>query len=598
MWNKSSIIALAQCLGLAAVLASGPVQALEVTVTGDNGRPLAGVMVRVQPATLPLPANWHGKTGDRSSGTVLPEFTWFTNANGRLRESVPYAELRLQLRRPGYQVLSVDKAKANASLRLQLKPETDPAALAASRPANAWFSQLDLGDETLKKHFALQCAFCHQQGNAFLRAERSPEQWSEVIARMITYGSRLATEAQESLPEVLSAGYRELREHPEKIPAGTPWPKNLSGITITEWPIGDAMSQMHDLLTHSNGKVYIGDNLKDDLIELDPVTGEYSIYKLPRSPDDKPGGLLGARLRAFPKHETYVGLHSFAESPKDGHIFMTCSVQQRLIEFAPETKTFTVHQFDEGYYPHTLRFDAQDRVWFTVALSNQVAMLDRKTGKFSFIDLPVRNLRERITVAQVGLILKLADWGLPLNKLSIDFQSSGLPLPYGIDVAPDGSVWFARLYADDIGRIDPQTLEVSMIPTPFMGPRRLRADADNNLWIAAFPESAIAKYDPRSGKFTRYDMPVEPAGSDTPYSLNVDRKRGVVWVDGNQSDSVQAFDIASETWGFIPLPRAVSFTRDVEITPDGTAWTSNSSFPSWHIEGAQPTLIRIEGVVR
>lgn len=581
-----------------AVFLAGPALALDVTVTSNTGKPLASVMVRVQTTAVSAPANWYGKTGGSVSGVVLPEFTGFTNANGRLSLALPYDEVRLQLRSPGFQTLSIDKARGNASLSLKLTPETDPAALAASRPANAWFSQLDLGDETLKKHYALQCAFCHQQGNAFLRAERSPEQWSEVIARMITYGSRLATEAQEVLPERLSEGYRHLREHPELIPAGTPWPGNLNGITITEWPIGDAMSQMHDLLTHSNGKVYVGDNLKDDLIEIDPVTGEYSIYKLPRSPDDKPGGLLGARLRAFPVHETYVGLHSFAESPIDGHIFMTCSVQQRLIEFAPESKTFTVHQFKEGYYPHTLRFDAQDRVWFTVALSNQVAVLDRKTGEFTFIDLPIRNLRERITVALVGVILKLADWGLPLNKLPIDFQSSGLPLPYGIEVAPDGSVWFARLYADDIGRIDPETLEVTMIPTPFMGPRRLRADADSKLWIAAFPESAIAKYDPASGKFTRYDMPVVPAGSDTPYSLNVDRKRGIVWVDGNQSDSVLAFDIAKESWQFIPLPRLVSFTRDVEITPDGTAWTSNSSFPSWHIEGAQPTLIRIEGAVK
>jgi virginiamycin B lyase len=580
------------------LLLAAPASALNLTVTNEAGQPLASVMVRAQSVNVSAPANWHGKEGDRTSGKVQPEFTWFTNAAGWLNTPAPYPQLRLQLRSPGYQSLSVDKIAGNASLSLKLKRETDPAALAASRPANAWFSQLDLGDETLKKHFALQCAFCHQQGNAFLRAERSPEQWDEVIARMITYGSRLATDAQKSLPKTLSEGYRDLREHPEKIPAGTPWPGNLHEVTITEWPIGDAMSQMHDLLTHSNGKVYVGDNLKDDLIEIDPVTGEYSIYKLPRSPDDKPGGLLGARLRAFPQHETYVGLHSFAESPKDGHIFMTCSVQQRLIEFAPESKTFTVHQFDEGYYPHTLRFDAQDRVWFTVALSNQVAVLDRKTGKFSFIDLPIRNLRERITVALVGVILKLADWGLPLNKLGIDFQSSGLPLPYGIEVAPDGSVWFARLYADDIGRVDPETHEVTMIKTPFMGPRRLRADADSKLWIAAFPESAIAKYDPATGVFTRYDMPVVPLGSDTPYSLNVDRQRGIVWVDGNQSDSVLAFDIAKESWQFIPLPRAVSFTRDVEITPDGTAWTSNSSFPSWHIEGAQPTLIRIEGVVK
>ncbi|MFA5940654.1 MAG: hypothetical protein WC809_14960 [Sinimarinibacterium sp.] len=581
---------------LALGLARSPATALELELTGADGAALPAVMVRVRSAA-PAAAAGHGASGKPVRGRAAPEYAWFSDARGRLTIArPPFAEMRLLLRSQGYRTLNLDRVRGDARLELRLEPESDPATLAASRPANAWFSQLDLGDVALKKHFALQCAFCHQQGNAFLRRERSADDWRDTIARMITYGSRLASVAQDVLPQRLSQGYRELREHPERIPAGTPWTQDLAGVAITEWPIGDAMSQMHDLLAHSNGKLYVGDNLKDDLYEIDPASGEYTMYKLPHDPGDAPGGLLAARLRSFPRHETYVGLHSLAESPADGHIFMTCSSQRRLIEFAPESGAFTVHRFDEGYYPHTIRIDARDRVWFTLALSNQVAMLDRGSGRFTFIDLPARSLRERITVALVGVILRLADWGLPLNRLPIDMQSSGLPLPYGVEVAPDGAVWFARLYADDIGRIDPQTLALTMIETPFAGPRRLRADADGNLWIAAFPESAIVRYDPRSGSFARYELPVQPAGSETPYSLNVDRARGIVWVNGNQSDSVMAFDIAHQTWRFVPLPRAVSFTRDVEIGADGAAWTSTSNFPSWDTEGGQPTLIRIEGV--
>ena len=53
---------------------------------------------------------------------------------------------------------------------------------------------------------------------------------------------------------------------------------------------------------------------------------------------------------------------------------------------------------DAGFYPHTIRFDAKDRVWFTLALSNQVGMYDRATRKFTYYDLPFRSLMERITV--------------------------------------------------------------------------------------------------------------------------------------------------------------------------------------------------------
>ena len=85
-----------------------------------------------------------------------------------------------------------------------------------------------------------------------------------------------------------------------------------------------------------------------------------------------------------------------------------------------------------------------------------------------------------------------------------------------------------------------------------------------------------------------------PKGSDTPYSLNVDKARGRVWVTGNQSDALHVLDIATSTWRSVPLPRRVAFTRDVEIGADGTVYTSTSNFPSWHVEDGQPTMIRVQ----
>jgi virginiamycin B lyase len=204
-------------------------------------------------------------------------------------------------------------------------------------------------------------------------------------------------------------------------------------------PIGDPMSQMHDLLLHSNGLIYVGDNLQDRVYEIDPATGKYTVYKIPPQPGDKLGGLLAGRLHDFPKHETYQGIHSLAESPKDKHIFITPSYQRRLIEFDPVTKAFRVHQMDSGFYPHTIRFDAKDRVWFTLALSNQVAMFDRTSNKFTLYDLPFRSFMEKMTVKLTPFIFKLLAWGIPVaNYVKVDHVSTGVPLPYGIDITPDG----------------------------------------------------------------------------------------------------------------------------------------------------------------
>ena len=149
----------------------------------------------------------------------------------------------------------------------------------------------------------------------------------------------------------------------------------------------------------------------------------------------------------------------------------------------------------------------------------------------------------------------------------------------------------ARLYANDLARIDPETDEITMIDFPYNGPRRLRIDADGKLWIVAFQDSLLVKYDPATGVFSKYELPVI---NEVPYALNVDRQRGVVWVNGNQSDTILAFDIASESWKVYPMPRQRFFTRDIEISEeDGAIYTTNSHFPTWQSEGGVPTLLRI-----
>lgn len=573
----------------------GAAQAAPLTLTNPQGEGLAQVMVTYRP--VQSASQDKSDNGYSQPGTVQPlnrEVTLFTDAAGRVNLPDFAGAQLVRLRKPGFKDQQLTLQPGEQPAPVALRPETDPRALAEQKPANVWFASLDLGDPALKKHFILQCGFCHQQGTQYLRWARTEAEWTDTFQRMIGYGARLHDEAQSRLPSRLVAGYGKLNAEPEKLGQARPWDAGLGKDRIMEYPIGDSFSQMHDLLAHSNGKIYVGDNLQDRLYEIDTKNDTYVVHKLPKQPHDELGGLLAGRLKQFPKHETYLGIHSFAESARDGHIFITASVQRRLVEFAPESGQFTVHEMDQGFYPHTVRIDSRDRVWFTLALSNQIAMLDRATGQFHYFDLPARGVRESISLGLTGLILKLVNWGwLSLADLPIDEQSTGLPLPYGIDIAPDDSVWFARLHTDAIGRIDPDTFDTRLIDTPFTGPRRLRADRDGNLWISAFAEGQVVKYTPASNRFTHYDLPTEPIGSDTPYSLNVDRARHQLWVNGTASDTLIRFDIASESWRVYPLPRRVSFTRDVEIAEDGTVYTTNSSFPSWHIEDGQPTLIEL-----
>jgi len=552
----------------------------------EAGSPLPLVMVTRTPSNPPaLNLGDDGYTPHGQTNRAAVTLTRFSDSAGRVSFPESAGTFTYRARTQGYRDLYFDGSEQ----LLQLQPMTREE-LIASYPSNVWLSQLSFGgDRALKQTFQLNCAFCHQQASPFMRNERTVEQWVSVIERMNTYGARLPDDDHVAVAEILEQEYRALRENPARVPAPRKWEDHLSEIEMTEWPIGDGFSQMHDFLLHPNGYIYIGDNLFDRIYELDPDTGQYTVYKVPHDENARLGGILGNRFTVFPKMYNYMGVHSFAYSGTDGNIFITPSMQQALLEFDVTSKQFIVHEMDEGLYPHTIRTDDQDRVWFTLALSSQVAMFDRTKKKFTFYDLPARGLTEWLFFKTLPLLFSLDPENRPLP--SPDRESTGLPMPYGIDVAPDGGVWVARLYANDIAHIDPQSGDVEMIDFPYQGPRRLRADAEGNLWIVAFQNSLLVKYDPRTRRFKDYPLPVI---NELPYALNVDRDRGVVWVNGNQSDTILSFDIASERWKVYPLPRQRFFTRDIEIAErDGAIYTTNSHFPTWQSEGGVPTLLRI-----
>jgi virginiamycin B lyase len=570
----------AACLTIVLSLVSA--YSWSITVVDEQQLPLAQVMVTRLADTVDIERDAMGYLPAGQTSVAATTDTRFTSATG----DVVVPEGALRFRKPGFNdvLLNVDERPE----RVVMTRASEQARVEAAT-SNLWLSQVDFGSDALKAAFQLNCAFCHQQASSFMRVERSQQQWIDVFERMNSYGGRLPERYFVPLADILRKEYARLRNAPQLIPHAEPWQGELSLWEQREWLIGDGFSQMHDLLLHPNGRVYVGDNLYDRIYEINPSNGEYAVYKVPALPGAEPGGFLGNRFNRFPKIDNAMGVHSFAISPVDGNIFITPSMQQAMIEFDVESKQFTLHTMPSGFYPHTIRVDQRDRVWFTLAVSSQVAMFDRTTKQFHIIDLPARNVKERMIIASLPAIFALPPAWRP--QPAPDEEGTGLPMPYGIDITPDGTVWVARLYANDIARIDPDTLAVEMIDFPYQGPRRLRTDAEGKLWIVAFQDGLLVSFDPALRTFESYPLPVR---NEIPYALNVDKTRGHVWVNGNQSDSLLRLDIATKQWLRIPLPRARFFSRDVEIDPDsGEIYTTNSHFPSWQSEGGAPSLLRL-----
>jgi streptogramin lyase len=275
---------------------------------------------------------------------------------------------------------------------------------------------------------------------------------------------------------------------------------------------------------------------------------------------------------------------------------MTLALGSQLARFDTDTEKWEIHELEEGIYPHTLRFDQQGRIWYTMAVSNHVGLLDPATGEQKSISLPATSFRQALALRMIPIGLWLSQY------IDISGMASGegggdgvrMPVPYGIDVAPDGTIWFSQLNENRIGRIDPETLDVEMIETPFSAPRRLRFDSRGRLWIPGFSSGLISRFDPETREFKSYPLPIEPLGTETPYALNVQPGTDSVWICGTNSDSLIRFEPEQEAFTVYPLPTRVTYTREIDFDDEGRVWTSNSNLPAWQIEGGMPRILRLD----
>ncbi len=576
---------------LAAVLATASPAAagrFAGRVHDGNDAPIAGAMISF------------------SHGDPLHVVTVYSDAQGRFvsPELAGPPVYRIRVRQPLWRDRVIaDQTLPDSgerTLDVLLERETDPFEITAQLPANRWFSLVlaRVPDETQREQLVRQCTYCHQQGSQYTRLLRTEDNWEKVLALMGRMGGAIHPDLRAALPALYNEAYDPKTavpalmarlDEPGFVPVVAP---AVRSAVVEEWEMGTPASMQHDVAVHPDGSLWSVDQLQDRLTRLDPSVpgGAREIHEVPRG--DLPlGGFTGGRAILPPNANAHVGPHSLQMAP-DGTVWLTLAFGNQIAGFDPKTKQWELHPLGDGLYPHTLRFDAKGRIWFSVAVSNHIGMLDRKTGVVKTIRLPAASWQQDLALRALPAFFWLARH-VDLGNAEVGGEGTGLPVPYGVDVAPDGGVWFSQLNLHRIGRIDPETFEVQMIDTPFSGPRRLRFDSKGALWIPGFSSDLISRFDPKTREFRSWKLPTVPAGSETPYALNVDRRSDQVWICGTGSDSLLRFDPASETFTTIPLSTRVTFTREIDFDAEGRIWSSNSNLPTWQVEGGYPRVLRV-----
>ena len=565
-----------------AVLATGARAAtLAGTVSGE-GQPLAGAIVTAIDAAQ--------KRRD----------TAYTDAQGRFSLTVDFAGgITLRARAPYFKdaTQELDLARLPARpLAFELARHGVAEELSASLPASAQLAKLSWPSNDSRSAFISQCNYCHQVGNALTRGPKDSSAWATTVRRMEGYFAILTNGEAEAITKTLATGFD---GKPVKAEERYVFSPEVAKARVKEWVVGDAMSFIHDTDVGEDDRLYGSDEGHDIIWVLDRKSGAIEQY---REPDiDLPeGGVFSGVQLPIGVFTGKHGPHSMAQA-KDGRFWITNALSSTLASFDPKTHQFKLYDMGRTHlYPHTVRIDGDGIVWFTITASNEVGRFDPKTEKFTILALPHDGFWRGVTDYAFAYVLKVAAW-FPKQNLQLavshhkwaDQGREAFSFPYGIDVSPvDGSIWYAKLYAHKIGRIDPKTLAITEYDTPLKGPRRLRFDKDGNLWIPAFDESGLMKFDTRTGRFETYKLPLLAHDEyEVPYALNVHPKTGDVWITSNMSDRMFRFDPKAKTFVSYPLPTRVTWLRDLVFAKDGGICSSSSNLPAYGIEGGLASFI-------
>ncbi len=545
-------------LTLCALISVLPVTpALAGTITGriftENNQSLAGAQITLTRAD--------GLYAESVYSNARGEFTLLTAQKG-------FAQIRARKMNYADATRSIHLSATTAStLQFKLRKLKSVKEISDNLTASAYFTRIKFDNPTELKFFRIECLTCHQLGNAYTRMPRSKERWQQILERMLGFYGVKDRAWIERYANIMMNAYDGTLLNIEQKQSIDPV---IFTSRITQWKLPDAIIA-HDVEYHAaDGRFYTVDQGRDKIYITDPVKNTTETFDIPGN--DIPIG--GKFLKVFNEARPFGlavrrGPHSLQEGP-DKKFYTTDTVSGQIGIFDPLTHKYVGYDIGgKAMYPHTLRFDGKGIAWFTLGVSNQLGRFDPQTKEMTRIDLPMTSDRPQFPVL----------------------------MPYGIDIHPqDGSIWYSRLMANRIGRVDSETLEVQEFTPPLVGPRRMRFAEDGSLWIPAYGSGSLVKLNTKTMEYTEYLIPpLSPGEMEAPYAVGVHPETQEIWVTANMSDRMFRFLPKEERFIPYPLPTKGIFLRDVIFTPEGQVCAASSmALASLAVEGGMEEIICID----
>jgi virginiamycin B lyase len=481
-----------------------------------------------------------------------------SDAQGRYsfpRTHLPAGKYSLKIRAFGYDLAGADTVEVpagkTATLDLQLAAAKDPSTQLTSAD---WLNVLPGTDQqkAMVQKVAVSCTYCHSV-ERIVKSRHSAEQFVNVIHRMHEYfgdGSMASTEGRGRAVLLDKAARDAVRKNPvwgyypptdktelaaylatinqhggRQLPQATkalPRPKGKeTRVIVTTWDMPRKDTVPHDSDVDSKGNVWYTDQSDYFVGRLEPKTGTFKEWPLPKS---------------------------------------------------------SHHGFGGG---SDVQVDRRDRVWFTAIhddIPNHFGMLgvfDPRTEQYEFVNLGERSYSQFNALAADGsLVQGTLKIDPEAKKILEKFEWQKSPnAPKGLHVGYEPTMdsrgnWYITDFAGAyIVEVDAKTKEAKFhkVPTDNSMPRRGRIDAQDRFWFGEYFGDRIAMFDTKNKTFKEWAV----ARWGAPYTASVPNRNGHVFSPSNSSDRVYRLDPKTgEVLAYL-MPTMNFDSKQVSIDPVG-----------------------------
>ena len=265
---------------------------------------------------------------------------------------------------------------------------------------------------------------------------------------------------------------------------------------------------------------------------------------------------------------------------RDGSLWYSWAGNPKLGRFDPKTgefKDFALKVPGDG--AHDIVDDKDGIMWFTAP--TYIGALNPKTGdvrEYFMPDPKGHGLHEPVfdqkgilwfTMSRGDMIGRLDPKSGNVKLIPVPTQNSRL---YGIAVSSKGVPYFSMFAHNKLGSVDPVTFEVReyVMPNAASRPKRVNFTSDDVLWYADYSRGYLGSFDTKTGKFREWPSPGGP--SSHPYALTTDGD--AVWYSEGRMKPpmVVRFDPKTEKFQTWKTASSSSEIHFMTPAPNGNIW--------------------------